>query len=282
MAFTHSITLGPQALRSGNFGFGMFPMPTYREASQGDWRVRLHLPGLGDGYLATTAMQARAVLSCGRTVWMSTGLLEQESHAWHVHCARGVVVTAGLGLGMYVYAAAMKPEVEQVVVVERSADVIALMRQASGFDHWPCRDKVRLLHADALAPSFAARVAQRTGGRPVDYLYADIWPKLPAVQAPTQTAQMVRALHPRAAGWWGQELSFAHWCRAWGFAMTLDNLDSYFEDVDVPAPPLTPGYLAFCLEAITANGLHRPPPLWQRLASWWRGGHSGGAATGLT
>ena len=39
---------------------------------------------------------------------MSTGLMEQESHAYHVNAAGGVVVVAGLGLAMYAYAAAVK------------------------------------------------------------------------------------------------------------------------------------------------------------------------------
>ena len=97
------------------YGFGLFPLPSYRPVELGDWRVRLHLPSRGDGYLATQALESRAVLTRAGKVWMCTGLLEQESHAWHVHCARGTVVVAGLGLGMYAYAAAMKPEVERVI-----------------------------------------------------------------------------------------------------------------------------------------------------------------------
>ena len=79
------------------YGFGLFPLPSYRPVELGDWRVRLHLPSRGDGYLATQALESRAVLTRAGKVWMCTGLLEQESHAWHVHCARGTVVVAGLG-----------------------------------------------------------------------------------------------------------------------------------------------------------------------------------------
>ena len=41
-----------------------------------------------------------------------------------------------------------------------------------------------------------------------DYLFADIWHTCAAPKAPEETATMVAALKPKAAGWWGQELSF--------------------------------------------------------------------------
>ncbi|HJW23454.1 MAG TPA: hypothetical protein VJ576_01040 [Rhodocyclaceae bacterium] len=247
------------------YGFGLFPLPAYRPARRGDWRVATHLPSIGDGYVSTAAVEARAVLSRGREVWMSTGLLEQESHAWHVHCARGVVVTAGLGLGMYAYAAAMKPEVDLVVAADISTDVIALMAEAAGFGHWPCRDKMRIVEADALGPAFPAAVAEATGGRPVDYFYADIWPAFPAAEAPAQTAEMVCALGPRAAGWWGQELSFAEHCRARHRPADEDGLRAYFTETGVPAPPFTAGYAAFCRDAMAAYGLGEGRPFWRRL-----------------
>lgn len=251
------------------YGFGLFPLPAYRPASRRDWHVRTHMPSLGDGYLGTTAVESRAVLKRGRKVWMSSGLLEQESHAWHVHCAKGVVVTAGLGMGMYVYAAAMKRSVDLVIAADVSLDIVALMRQASGFDHWPCRDKVRIIDADALGRDFGARVAECTGGQPIDYLYADIWPNFPAAEAPAQTAEMARALRPRAAGWWGQELSFGQYRRASGCPVDEESLRAYFAATGIPAPRITPGYAAFCRDAIAANGMGDKTPFWRRLRNWF-------------
>ena len=253
------------------YGFGLFPVPAYRPASQGDWRIHSHQPSLGDGYLSSSAVEARTVLSRGRKVWMSISLLEKESHAWHVHCAHGVVVTAGVGMGMYVYAAAMKPEVELVVATDISPDIIALMRESSDFDRWPCRDKVKIVEADTLGPDFAVRIEECTGRRPIDYFYADIWPNFPAAEAPAQTAEMARALRPRAAGWWGQELSFAEDCRRRKRLLDEESLRTYFSDVGVTAPRLTPGYAAFCRDAMVANGMgERKPPLWRRLGDWLR------------
>lgn len=251
---------------TASYGFGLFPLPAYRAASRGDWRVRVHLRSLADGYLGTTAMENRAVLTRGRRVWMSTGLLEQESHAWHVHSARGVVVAAGLGLGMYAYAAAMKPEVERVIVGEVSEDIIALMQEAAGFEHWACRDKVTIIQSDTLSPGFADQVARCANGRRVDYLYADIWPNFPAAEAPAETARMVAALKPCAAGWWGQELSFGQHCRANHLAADEETLRAYFAAVGVPVPPLTAGYAAFCRTAMAAHGLGERKSLRQRMA----------------
>lgn len=244
------------------YGFGLFPLPRYRPVSRGEWRVNCHLPSLGDGYLASSAVEARTVLVRGRQVWMSTGLLEQESHAWHVHCAQGLVVTAGLGLGLYAYAAAMKKEVDLVIAAELSPDIIALMEESSGFAGWPCRDKVRIIQADSLAPDFPARVAAASGGRPIDYLYADIWPNFPAGEAPGQTAAMAAALAPKAAGWWGQELSFGQYDP---HPADPERLQAYFAAAGVPAPPITPGYAAFCRDAVAANGMTSRPSIWRRL-----------------
>ena len=252
------------------YGFGLFPVPTYRPTSRGEWRIRNHMPGLGDGYLDTTAVEARAVLTRGREVWMSIGLLEKESHAWHVHCAQGIVVTAGLGMGMYVYAAAMKPNVDLVIAADISPDIIELMQQASGFSEWPCRDKVRIIESDSHAPNFAAKIMECTGGRTIDYLYADIWPNFPAAEAPGQTAEMARALRPKAAGWWGQELSFASYCRRNECATSEDSLRAYFAEIGLPAPPFTAGYAAFCRDAIEANGMGERKSFWQRLGNLLR------------
>lgn len=253
------------------YGFGLFRVPAYRPASRGEWRVRTHMPSLGDGYLATHAIESRAVLTRGRDVWMSTGLLERESHAWHVHCARGVVVTAGLGIGMYAYAAAMKTSVDRVIAADISPDVIALMQQAAGFDRWPCSDKVKIIEADALGADVAARVAECTGGEAVDYFYADIWPNFPAAEAPAQTAAMARALRPRAAGWWGQELAFAEYCRRRPCHADEHSLHAYFAETGIPAPPITAGYAAFCRDVTIANDMSGTQPLWRRLANSFRG-----------
>ena len=253
------------------YGFGLFPLPAYREARVGEWRVVRQLPSLADGYASGTLVEGRRhVLYHGRTAWMSTGLMEQESHAYHVHQARGLVVVAGLGMGMYAYAASLKPEVERVVLVEREPAVVELMTRATRLGRWPGREKLALLPADALGPDLAPGVAAATGGRRPDYLFADIWPACPAPEAPAETAAMVRALRPRAAGWWGQELSFGLWCREEGRPPDEAALRDYFMLVGVPAP-VSPGYAAFCGDVV-AVGLPeaRRPGRVASLRALWR------------
>ena len=252
------------------YGFGLFTLPRYRPIEIGDWRIRIHLPAMGKGYLGASVMESRAVLTHRRRVWMSTCLLEQESHAWHVHCAHGTVLIAGLGIGMYTYAVAMKPEVTRVIVADISPDIIALMQQSTGFDDWPCRDKVTLIEADVLAPDFADRIKALLGETPIDYLYADIWPNFPADEAPAQTAAMARALQPRAAGWWGQELSFARHCLDTEAALDETAFSAYFAGLGVPAPKITAGYAAFAEDAAKANGITSSISLWSRLRAFFQ------------
>jgi hypothetical protein len=250
------------------FGFGLFPLPAYRQTRHEEWQVVRHLASLADGYASGTGVEPeRYVLYHGRTAWMSTGLMEQESHAWHVAQATGNVVAAGLGLGLYAFAASLKPEVERVVVVEREPAVIAVAAAAADIASWPGRHKLLLLEGDALAPETARAVMDAIGGRPPDYLYADIWPVCADARAPAETAAMVAALTPRAAGWWGQELAFVHWCRDQALDITPAAFARYAAETNVPVP-VSAGYVTFCAEVGLANGL--PPgaarrTIWQRL-----------------
>ncbi len=258
------------------YGFGLFPLPAYRECEAGDWRLVRHLPSIAEGYVSGPSFErGRHVLYHGRTAWMSTGLLEQESHAVHVHLARGVVAVAGLGLAMYVHAAAAKREVERVVVIEIAEDVIELMRVACGWDRWPDRKKIIILQADARDGDLGRHVLDAAGGRSVDYLFADIWARCADPAAPAETAAWVRALRPKAAGWWGQELSFGRWRQSQAArgeaAEGMDEaLSAYFAGVGVPVP-VTPGYAAFCRDVAAANGLLADaPPQASSLRQTWR------------
>ena len=249
------------------YGFGLFPLPVYREAAHGPWRVVRHGPAAVAGYVSGPALEPfRHVLYQGRRPWMSTSLMEQESHAFHVDRARGAVVVAGLGMAMYARAVADKPAVERVVVVERSPAVIALVAEAAGLAAWPCRDKVTVLEGDARAPDLAERVAAALGGRRPTYLYADIWTRAGSGEAPGETAAMVRALQPEAAGWWGQELAFAHWCRSAGRPPDAAALRDYAAEIAVPIP-ITAGYATFCRDVAAAQPPAAMPRGWRRF---WR------------
>lgn len=63
-----------------------------------------------------------AALYVGHRLWMSDTLTERADHLRALQEAHGHVLVAGLGLGMFPLAAALKPEVERVTVVEIDPD----------------------------------------------------------------------------------------------------------------------------------------------------------------
>ena len=236
------------------YGFGLFPIPRYREMAAKEWSLRLHRPGFGDGYASGPLIEApKFVLYQGRTAWMSTGLMELESHAPHVDAAQGLVVVAGFGMGLYTYAIAQKTNVDKIVVIEKDDSLIRLLTDQGLFDTWPHWNKVSIIVADALVPDIGAKLAEVTGGRVPDYLYADIWPVCPHDLAPDQTRQMVALMRPKRAGWWGQELSFGQWCGQKARMPERISLDDFFADWVVPWGQPTPGYAQFCLDVLALN-----------------------------
>ncbi len=252
------------------YGFGLFSLPRYREIRGEGWHIRHHLPSMSEGYLTPSFVEGnRFVLYQGRRPWMSTGLFEVESHAFHVHAAHGLVVVAGLGMGMYAFAACARPEVERVVVVERDPAVIAMFSTAAGLENWPDRSKLIIVQADALDPDLPKLLAEPCQGRAADYFYADIWPVTPDATAPGQAEAMVRALAPKTAGWWGQELNFGHWCLERGRALDRTALEDYAAACAVPIPA-DDGYAAFCRDVAAVNHALIAPRRARRGGSWWR------------
>ncbi len=251
------------------YGFGLFSLPRYREIRGEGWQIRHHLSSMSEGYPTPSFVEGnRFVLYQGRRPWMSTGLFEVESHAFHVHAAHGLVVVAGLGMGMYAFAACAKPQVERVVVVERDAAVIAMFSAAAGLETWPDRHKLIIVQADALDAALAERLTEPCQGRAADYFYADIWPLTPDATAPPQAGAMVRALAPKAAGWWGQELNFGQWCLERRRPIDGAALADYAALCGVPIPA-DAGYAAFCRDVAAVNhALIAPRP--PRRRPWWR------------
>lgn len=250
------------------YGFGLPRPPELREARVGDWRVVRHLPSLAEGYGTGPCIEPRRfVLYHRRTAWMSSGLMELESHAWHVHQARGVVVTAGLGIGLYAYACCARDDVSRLIVIEREPAVVDLFERATRRAHWEGRYKLTILITDARSQHAPRAVADALAGQRPDYLFVDIWPSCAAPEAPGETAAMVAQLRPRAAGWWGQELSFGLWCRQHGRDPAPASLDDYWNQCGVPVAA-NDGYSAFCRDVINAC-LPGPttvvPGIWQRL-----------------
>ncbi len=129
--------------------------------------------------------------------WMSTTIDELILHDEAVYRARGDVLVAGLGLGYFVHAARARPAVRSLTVVERSADVIALV--------WP--------YVGAGATLIDADIFDFLAGPPAaryDFVYADIWARVTPANLPDMRRLRGLAqphLVPGGEVWyWGQEL----------------------------------------------------------------------------
>lgn len=102
-------------------------------------------------------------LSRGGTTVMSDVPAEKRDHVAFVRVARGDVLINGLGLGMVLQAVLLKPEVLSVTVVEKSADVIALVGDVY-------RNDPRLTIVEADAYTFQPPKGVRYGA-----VWHDIW-----------------------------------------------------------------------------------------------------------
>ena len=174
-------------------------VPSYRTGRVGGWELKRQFQPVLRGYFRgpLRATENYLLIKDDR-VWMSLSPVEIESLAPHVVRMRGHVVIAGLGMGLALYNALLRPVVRRVTVIEQDADVIALFEAIRDPD-WPNADHFRIEHADALV---------WRSPEPVDYLYADIWDKVGAPEAAADTRAMCRNLRPKSAGYWGMEANF--------------------------------------------------------------------------
>ena len=74
---------------------------------------------------------------------MSNTRMEILTHSYAIREAKGTVLVAGLGLGMFLTAICDKPEVTKIIVIEKSPDVINLV--APTFASHP---KISIINAD--------------------------------------------------------------------------------------------------------------------------------------
>jgi len=153
--------------------------------------------------------------------WMSLTPMELESHMPHIAAARGTVVVAGLGMGMYLYNILRKPEVTRVIVLERDKAVVKLLSHTAQFTTWQGSSKLELVIGDAFnyRPDF-----------PVDYLYADIWEFLGDERALPDTQILQANIQAKEVGFWGQEWDYIDYLRVRNLPGTLDrncNLATY-------------------------------------------------------
>ena len=101
--------------------------------------------------------------------WMTVTPNEIETMKSPIAHARGRVLTLGLGLGYYAFHASQKEEVSSVTVIERDEKVISLF-EAHILPKYPHKEKIRILHGDALA--FMETELTATA---FDCVFCDLW-----------------------------------------------------------------------------------------------------------
>lgn len=104
-------------------------------------------------------------LLIGNTLWMTDAEFECHSNAGFVVSAHGEVLIAGLGLGLILQPLIDSPKVDSITVVERSADVIALISP-----YYPS-PKLAIVEADVHLWTPPKKA--------FDVIYFDIWPDVP-------------------------------------------------------------------------------------------------------
>ena len=119
----------------------------------GDWRVETFTVSKEEADFANIRAMFRPLeriepgtykrLMNGRTVVMSNTPMEIDTNRDILREARGQVLINGLGLGMVLTFILAKPEVEHVTVVEKNADVIALVGPTFA------NERLTIVHADA-------------------------------------------------------------------------------------------------------------------------------------
>ena len=101
--------------------------------------------------------------------WMTITPNEVETMREPIAKCRGRVLTLGLGLGYFAFHASEKPEVERVVVVERSRDVIEIFKTYL-LPQFPNGKKIEIVEDDA----FQYMQKEMPRGK-FDYVFADLW-----------------------------------------------------------------------------------------------------------
>lgn len=133
-----------------------------------------------------------------RTIVMSDTPAEIRDHSYFVHKAEGNVLVNGLGLGWIVEALLQKPGIKTIVVIEKSSDVIKLVKQHY-YDKCPKNKYLIIVHADAF--DFKPQKGQRFNA-----VWHDIWDNICGDNV--EDMKKLHRKYGRHCDWQGS------WCRA--------------------------------------------------------------------
>jgi len=133
----------------------------------------------------------------GRALIMSDTPDEIRDHLDPMRRAKGDVLIAGLGIGMVLHGVAQREDVDSVTVIEKSEDVIALVREH--YEAKPYGHKITIIQADIFD-------WKPPKGQTWDYAWFDIWDVL-CVDNLKEMTKLHRKFARRAEkkGSWGKE-----------------------------------------------------------------------------
>lgn len=171
--------------RPSTHWYGFVPMVgVIPEGVAGDARVEHFEISASEASFANVMNQFRALemvkpgrycrLRINGGVMMSDTQFEQHTNYDAVQGARGDVVVGGLGLGMIILPMLLKPTVQSITIIEKSADVIELV--APAIVRWMRRKKVGArVHVKHVG---VHEYRPDRTGRQFDFVYHDIWPHI--------------------------------------------------------------------------------------------------------
>ena len=205
----------------------------------GAWAMQVLPMVVCEGYwTGLQVVNGLVLLRRRRSVWMSITPMETESQQIGVDFARGHVAIYGLGMGWVAAMTALKPEVEQVTVVEMDDEVLEMHRQLDLFARLPdgAGDKVRIVEADALD--------WKPDGH-VDLLMPDIWLDMVSWGRAEEVHDMQANVGADMVYFWGQELELARHAVKQGRDLDDAGLAQTAKEFDLPLVGLaTPDYAA--------------------------------------
>lgn len=180
------------------------------EGNSGDWTVErftvndddiaIHnircsfSPGMGN---RTMVAGTYTRLLRGKKIIMSDTRAEIMDHSYFIYNAKGHVLINGLGIGWVVEALLLKKEVKTITVIEKSKDVIKLVKQHY-YDKCPKDKYLIIVHADAF--EYKPQKGQRFGA-----VWHDIWDNI--CEDNLEDMKKLHRKYGRRTDWQGS------WCR---------------------------------------------------------------------
>ncbi|MBO7494990.1 MAG: hypothetical protein J6T98_00435 [Salinivirgaceae bacterium] len=155
--------------------------------------------------------------------WMAIKPNETATITFAVNAAHGKVATFGLGMGYYPYLVHLKPNVESITIIERSAEVIELFKTHI-LPQFDMPEKVRIVQSDAFEYAEKQMPAEK-----FDYAFADTWRDVSDGLSMYLRMKKLEHLNPHTEfSYWVEEslLSGYRWQM---FDTIIDNAASYDE-----------------------------------------------------